>query len=72
MHSANVSKPNLLGKVSTPGGTEVEVPESEQKVPKEERRVLHQIILCGDQVLNGPAGVGVGNPQVNPNVKAVR
>jgi taurine dioxygenase len=35
-------------------------------------RLLHQIILCGDQIPMGPAGVGVGNPLVNPNVTAVR
>ena len=35
-------------------------------------RLLHQIILCGDQVPCGPVGCGVGNPVVNPNCKAVR
>jgi len=39
---------------------------------KQGRRLLHQIILCGDRVPTGPAGVGVGNPDVNPNVKAAR
>jgi len=36
------------------------------------KRLLHQIILAGDQVPQGPAGRGVGNPLVNPNVKGVR
>jgi alpha-ketoglutarate-dependent taurine dioxygenase len=35
-------------------------------------RLLHQIIQCGDQIPSGPAGCGVGNPAVNPNVTAVR
>jgi len=35
-------------------------------------RVLHQIIQCGDQIPTGPAGQGVDNPIVNPNVTAVR
>lgn len=36
------------------------------------RRLLHQIILCGDQIPQGPAGVGVGNPIVNPQVEKKR
>lgn len=36
------------------------------------RRLLHQIILCGNEIPQGPAGKGVGNPTVNPNVAAVR
>mmetsp|Transcript_123769 Transcript_123769/g.309413 ORF Transcript_123769/g.309413 Transcript_123769/m.309413 type:complete len:811 (-) Transcript_123769:227-2659(-) len=35
-------------------------------------RLLHQVILCGDRVPVGPAGTGVGNPVVNPNVAAAR
>jgi alpha-ketoglutarate-dependent taurine dioxygenase len=35
-------------------------------------RLLHQIIQCGDQIPSGPAGSGVGNPIVNPNVVAAR
>lgn len=35
-------------------------------------RLLHQILLCGTEVPTGPAGCGVGNPVVNPNVQAVR
>jgi alpha-ketoglutarate-dependent taurine dioxygenase len=40
--------------------------------PKQQRRLLHQVILCGDQHPVGPAGVGVGNPTVNPRAQAVR
>lgn len=39
---------------------------------KQSFRLLHQIIMCGDRAPAGPAGVGVGNPAVNPNVAAVR
>jgi len=39
---------------------------------KQGRRLLHQIILCGSSIPVGPAGVGVGNPAVNPNVLAAR
>merc|ERR550537_1985085 len=46
---------------------------SAKNVPQKQRdRLLHQIILCGDQIPSGPAGVGVGNPQVNPNIQGVR
>jgi len=33
-------------------------------------RLLHQVLLCGNEVPVGPAGSGVGNPVVNPNVTA--
>eukprot|EP00485_Elphidium_margaritaceum_P019079 CAMPEP_0202727132 /NCGR_PEP_ID=MMETSP1385-20130828/184966_1 /ASSEMBLY_ACC=CAM_ASM_000861 /TAXON_ID=933848 /ORGANISM="Elphidium margaritaceum" /LENGTH=805 /DNA_ID=CAMNT_0049393371 /DNA_START=38 /DNA_END=2455 /DNA_ORIENTATION=+ len=33
-------------------------------------RLLHQIIMSGDQIPMGPAGSGVNNPTVNPNVVA--
>jgi len=36
------------------------------------RRLLHQVLLCGTDTPVGPAGTGVGNPIVNPNVEAVR
>eukprot|EP00930_Biecheleria_cincta_P048947 TRINITY_DN3419_c0_g1_i1.p1 TRINITY_DN3419_c0_g1~~TRINITY_DN3419_c0_g1_i1.p1 ORF type:complete len:795 (-),score=113.39 TRINITY_DN3419_c0_g1_i1:68-2452(-) len=39
---------------------------------KQGRRLLHQVLLCGNEVPMGPAGCGVGNPMVNPNVTAVR
>jgi len=46
---------------------------SASPVPKKQQgRLLHQVILCGDQVPVGPAGCGVGNPVVNKNVAAVR
>lgn len=35
-------------------------------------RLLHQVLLCGTEVPTGPAGAGVGNPVVNPNVKSTR
>jgi len=35
-------------------------------------RLLHQVILCGDHIPVGPAGTGVGNPMVNPNVRSKR
>lgn len=35
-------------------------------------RLLHQVLLCGNEVPMGPAGSGVGNPAVNPNVSAIR
>ena len=35
-------------------------------------RLLHQIILCGNEIPKGPAGQGVNNPCVNPNVTAMR
>eukprot|EP00928_Gymnodinium_smaydae_P013834 TRINITY_DN15019_c0_g4_i1.p1 TRINITY_DN15019_c0_g4~~TRINITY_DN15019_c0_g4_i1.p1 ORF type:complete len:821 (+),score=96.95 TRINITY_DN15019_c0_g4_i1:51-2513(+) len=46
---------------------------SASPVPEKQKgRLLHQIILCGDQVPVGPAGCGVGNPVVNKSVTAVR
>jgi len=36
------------------------------------RRLLHQVLLCGNAVPTGPAGQGVGNPVVNPRVAAIR
>jgi alpha-ketoglutarate-dependent taurine dioxygenase len=46
---------------------------SASSVPlKQGRRLLHQVILCGNEIPVGPAGSGVGNPVVNPNVTATR
>jgi alpha-ketoglutarate-dependent taurine dioxygenase/fatty acid desaturase len=46
---------------------------SASSVPlKQGHRLLHQILLCGTEVPMGPAGSGVGNPVVNPNVPALR
>jgi len=39
---------------------------------KQGNRLLHQVLLCGTETPCGPAGCGVGNPVVNPNVSAVR
>lgn len=39
---------------------------------KQGRRLLHQVLLCGNAVPTGPAGQGVGNPIVNPRVTSIR